>query len=143
MTLFSDAIRMIRDLNDRSWFFKIWGPLLNAPLLLGAVLFSDRPFAIALALVNIACLLIAGRIHRGEPFSRLTSLCHLLWLPLLPWLYAELGAELASEGATSAYGGWLAAIAVLMGVCLALDAASLLKLALQGDRRMMEPGGDR
>ena len=34
----------------------------------------------------IITLVVAGQIHKKTPFSRLTGLCHLPWIALLPWL---------------------------------------------------------
>jgi len=39
---------------------------------------------------SIATLVVAGQIHKLRPFSRLTGICHLPWLVLLPWLVYRL-----------------------------------------------------
>ena len=38
----------------------------------------------------IITLVVAGQIHKKTPFSRLTGLCHLPWIALLPWLVNRL-----------------------------------------------------
>jgi hypothetical protein len=121
--MFTAPINMIRDIRNRGGFLAFWGPALNAPQIIGGLIFITT-FAGALILIlNIVTVTIAGNIHKHSPFSRLTSLCHILWLPLVPYLITVWQAA----DKTSVFGLWLAYVILTMILCLWLDAVNLWK----------------
>lgn len=90
MLLIADAITMIREIRATSPQMKTWGALLNITQLAGGLIFIltvEGPVVLATVILT---LIIAGQIHKRNPFSRLTGLCHLPWLLLLPWLLHRL-----------------------------------------------------
>jgi len=77
--------------------------------------------------------MIAGQIHRKERFSRLTSLCHVLWLPLAPFMIEAL----LSADLTSWYGIWLVYVSATMTICLVLDVWNVGKYIFAEDRSLL------
>jgi len=112
-----DAKAMIDDLKRVSPFMRIWGPALNGPMVLGGVIFIDHFEAVLILISCVISVLAAAQIHKRLPFSRLTSLVHIVWLPLFPLLVQTLMAD----GVASLYGAWLAYVTVTMGISLAFD----------------------
>jgi hypothetical protein len=92
MVLIKDAINMIRDIRGtgNSKAIRIWGPLLNVTQLLGGLVFIMQIEGQVVLMTLILTLVVAGQIHKNTPYSRLTGLCHLPWLALLPWLIYRL-----------------------------------------------------
>lgn len=117
-----DPFRMIRDIR-RTLPKSVgrWGGALNIPQAVGGLVFITRPEG-AMILVSWALgMMIAGRIHRHRPFSKLIGICHATWLPVLPFLLWRL----ASGPELSIFYGWLAYTVVTMLICLALDIRDL------------------
>lgn len=117
-----DPFRMIRDIR-RTLPKPVgrWGGALNIPQAVGGLLFLTRPEG-AMVLVSWALgMMIAGRIHRFRPFSKLIGMCHATWLPVLPFLMWRVfsGPEL------SLFYVWLVYTVVTMLICLALDLRDL------------------
>ncbi len=116
-----DAKSMIDDLNRTSPFMRVWGPLLNAPMVLGGLVFIGHFEAVLVLVTCVGSVLVAAQMHKRAPFTRLTSLVHVVWVPLFPYLLQEL----LDRGVGDIYGAWLAFVTVLMGVCLVLDGRNL------------------
>lgn len=116
-----DVKSMIDDLNRTSPFMRVWGPLLNFPMVLGGLVFI-RHFEAGLILVTcVGSVLVAAQMHTRVPFTRLTSLVHVVWLPLFPYLVQVL----MEQGVADLYSVWLAFVTMTMGVCLVLDGRNL------------------
>jgi len=88
--LVRDALRMISDIRKTSRVVDAWGALLNVPQLIGGLVFITSIEGQLVLATLIFTLIVAGQIHKKTPFSRLIGLCHLPWLPLLPWLVYRL-----------------------------------------------------
>ncbi|MEJ6709373.1 MAG: hypothetical protein QNK92_11355 [Amylibacter sp.] len=116
-------IHMIRDIRARGGFLAVWGPVLNFPQIIGRLIFITTLAGALVLILNLATLLIAGNIHKRAPFSRLTSLCHVLWLPLVPYLITVWNAA----DKISFFGLWLAFVTATMILCLRLDGVNLWK----------------
>jgi hypothetical protein len=86
MTFILDPFRMITDIGHTSPVIFVWGGLLNIPQAVGGLVFIQHLEAQMILALAIVTLLMAGRIHRNSPFSRLIGLCHLPWLFLVPWM---------------------------------------------------------
>ena len=129
MSWLSDPIRMIRDIRGLGGFIRIWGGALNMPQIVGGLLFI---FTIEGRVVVFTCLLtliIAGQIHRREPFSRLTGICHLPWLIMVPWLLGRMQA--VDHGMIMTL--WLGYVVITSLISLAFDARDLWRYS-RGDR---------
>jgi len=125
--MIGDALTMIRDLNAGPRAVARWGAALNLPQLIGGPVFFWRWEGPAVFAACAAAVLIAGQIHKRRPFSRLTSVSHVFWLPLLPALAWSL------QRADGVFSIWLGYVAATIAVSLALDAWNLVLYA-RGDR---------
>jgi len=132
-----DVKCMIEDLQRVSPFMRIWGPLLNAPMVLGGLVFFYRFEAVLILISCVGSVLIAAQMHKRVPFTRLSSLVHIVWLPLFPYLVQVL----IDRGVVDLYSAWLAFVTLTMGICLALDALNIA-LYLSSSNNKYE-GADR
>jgi hypothetical protein len=128
---------MIEDLQRVSPFMRIWGPLLNAPMVLGGLVFFYRFEAVLILISCVGSVLIAAQMHKRVPFTRLSSLVHIVWLPLFPYLVQVL----IEQGVVDLFSAWLAFVTLTMGICLALDALNIA-LHLSSSNNKFE-GADR
>lgn len=117
LSLFAKVRAFFSDLGRESPVANIWGAVLNVPQLLGGLVFWDRPGAVIVALVTLLTLIVAAEIHNRDKFSRLTGICHVFWLPLVP--FALLWA--LDPGETAGFRIWAVYIAVTMAFSLLLD----------------------
>ncbi len=117
----SDVKLMIQDLQRVSPFMRIWGPLLNAPMVLGGLIFINHFEAVLILATCVGSVLVAAQMHKRTPFTRLSSLVHVVWLPLFPYLVQML----VDQGVVNLYSAWLAFVTITMGLCLAFDALNL------------------
>lgn len=124
---------MIRDLRAEIPRVGRWGFMLNMPMWLGGLIFVQRPEASATFVLNTIAVLIAAQIHKRNRFSRLTSICHVAWLPVLPFLISAL---LRSDEPV-AFRGWLLYTVVTMAISLALDVRNLMLYWGSDDRAFL------
>lgn len=129
MFLFFDAIKLIRDIRSKGTAIRIWGGLLNLPQLIGGIFFIATTEGLVVLVTAIVALVVAGQIHKRTPFSRLTGLCHLPWLVLLPWLIYRL----QSYDHSVLMKGWLTYVAATIFISLVLDAFDVFRY-LRGQR---------
>ncbi|MEM7134569.1 MAG: hypothetical protein AAF702_50350 [Chloroflexota bacterium] len=123
MNLITDAINMIRDIRGIGGMISMWGGLLNMSQLLGGLVFITKVEGLAVLITVLIMLMIAGQIHKRTPFSRLTGLCQLPWLILMPWLVYRL---ITFEHAVYFQAwGWL--VATLMAISLAFVALDVYR----------------
>ena len=132
---FRDAMSMIADLHRVSPWIDRWGAALNVPQFVGGLIFWRQEFGLMVAGACLITLIIAGQIHRAQPFSRLTSLSHVIWLPLLPALIGLLSFGMPQ----TPYEYWLFYVVVTMTICLLLDAANLILYVFRRDRFLADP----
>ena len=81
---------MIKDIEKKSTALGVWGKVLNFPLILAPIGFFSYKIVWIIFICNLIAVLIAGQIHKKKPFSRLTSICHLAWIPIFPFLYFQI-----------------------------------------------------
>lgn len=115
--LIKDAYTMISDLKRTSPFMRIWGPLLNVPHVVGGLVFVAHFEALLILISALFSVIAAAQIHKRFSFSRMTSIVHIVWLPLLPFLLAAL----RDADLQSAYGLWLAFSTTTIVISLVLD----------------------
>jgi len=132
-----DVKSMIDDLNRTSPFMRVWGPLLNFPMVIGGLFFISHFESVMILGTCIGTVLVAAQIHKRAPFTRLSSLVHVVWLPLFPYLVQVL----IDRGVADLYSAWLAFVTLTMGICLALDALNIA-LYLSSSNNKYE-GADR
>ena len=117
MFLIHDALSMIRAIRAQGGMIRIWGFLLNVPQIAGGIAFFYTIEGLIVGVAALLTLIIAGQIHRREPFSRLTGLCHIPWLVMLPWLVWRLAQF--EHGAFQS--GWMTFVATTIFVSLFFD----------------------
>jgi hypothetical protein len=117
MFFFVDAINMIRDIRGTTEVIRVWGALLNMTQLIGGLIFITQIEGQIVLATLIFTLVVAGQIHRKTPFSRLTGLCHLPWIALLPWLVNRL----QTVEHTIYFQAWGYFVAVLIAISLIFD----------------------
>lgn len=81
-----DFLQMRRDLVAARPGIDIWGAALNIPLLVGGVAFVYTIEGALILATTLLSLIVAPRMHRHRPLSRLMGVCHLPWLALIPAL---------------------------------------------------------
>jgi hypothetical protein len=122
MRLLTDIFRMIRDITREAGWVGPWGAALNIPQFIGAAVFHSEPVALIIAAVNLLALVVAGQMHRKYPFTRLTSIVHLPWLALCPYLFVVLA---RTEYGWEVFHYWIAYTALTMAFSLVMDAHNL------------------
>jgi hypothetical protein len=125
-----DAIRLVRDIKTKGFTIDLWGTLLNVPQLIGGLIFIMTVEGLAVFATAIVTLVIAGQIHKREPFSRLIGCCHLPWLALLPWLVYRL--QNFEHSWLMKSWGWYVAATIL--ISLAFDVLDVYRYA-RGERK--------
>lgn len=133
MFLFTDAMRMIDDINKRSFWLGVWGAALNIPQVIGGILFLPHLEAVLILIACVGSVMIAAQMHKRAPFTRLTSWVHLPWLVLLPYL----AVSLLNQGTGTYFGIWLAYVAITIAISLVLDLRNLW-LYYQGNNGTFE-----
>ena len=138
---FKDAFAMISDLRAEAPGIGRWGAMLNIPMTIGGLVFIQRPEGSLPLVLNTIAVLIAGQIHKRRRFSRLTSLCHVMWIPALPVLIT--GLLRADESLLLR--AWLLYTVATMAISLVLDVRNLVLYWLTSDgefeRRESADGG--
>lgn len=125
-----DAIRLVRDIKSKGFTIDLWGTLLNVPQLIGGLVFIMTVEGQMVFATAVVTLVIAGQIHKREPFSRLIGSCHLPWLLLLPWLVSRL--QHFEHSLLMNVWGWYVAATILLS--LVFDGFDLVRYA-RGQRR--------
>jgi hypothetical protein len=130
MFLFRDFLAMLSDLRREAPHVDRWGAALNLPQIFGALFFITTRQAQLILAANIVTLVIASQIHKRRPFSRLAGMCHVIWIPLLPYLVWTLW----TAPANTAFWYWLLYVAATMGLCLVLDAREVHRYLTTDDK---------
>ncbi len=68
-------------------------------------------------------------------FTRIVGLGHILWIPMLAFLFTRLGGIPVSD----AFGIWIRALFVLNGISLVIDAVDVIRY-IAGERQETVPG---
>lgn len=131
MYLIKDAFAMIADLRQHAPGIGRWGGLLNIPQIVGGLFFLPRVDAALILAACIGSVVVAAQMHKRTPFTRLTSIVHVVWVPLFPYLLTVVMAH----GVSDAFGVWLACVVVTMGVSLVLDVWNLVLYAFSRNRQ--------
>ena len=116
----------------KPWIAWLW--LLMAINMIGPFFFwSALEAKLVFAAIMGNAMLMVG-LHAKFGFARILGLGHILWLPLLPWLYLRL-CDLPAGPLSS----WLWAIIAINGLSLAIDTIDVIRYA-RGERTPTIPG---
>ncbi len=109
--------------------WRLWLVLLLTLNLIAPLVFIER----LEAQVTLAALLVSMALMTGlaglSGFSRLVGLGHIVWIPLLFFLWARLGEIPAAD----AFGLWVRAVIAINATSLVIDAVDVIRYAA-GDR---------
>jgi len=108
----------------RLWLLVLVG--LNA---LAPMFFLPRVEAVATLGAMVLSMGLMTLLTHWSGFSRLLGLGHIAWIPLLIFLWMQLGSAPASDP----FGLWIRAVIVLDAVSLVIDASDVVRW-LTGDR---------
>ena len=131
----SDFIQMRADLARARPDVDIWGAVLNVPLLLGGAFFIAHIEGQLVLGTEILALLVAGQIHKRRPLSRLIGICHIVWLPLIPFLLHRVVAGDLRFWLRS----WVALSLVLISACVVMDAFDLYRYLRTNNKTYVRP----
>ncbi len=105
--------------------WRLWLLLLLTLNLIAPLVFIER----LEAQVTLAALLVSMALMTGltglSGFSRLVGLGHIVWVPLLFFLWTRLGEIPAAD----AFGLWVRAVIVLDATSLVIDAVDVIRYA--------------
>lgn len=126
----SEFMAMRRQIEARSRLIGLWGFILNVPILVGGLVFINRPAGGITAAAIVVSLLIAILINKRAPMSRLMGLCHVAFLPAI-YVLAQ---EFEPGPLDRPYMLWVAYSLVLMSVCVLIDLFDLYRYLVLGNR---------
>lgn len=106
-----------------------WVGLLVAANMGGSLLFLETLEAKVVLAAVLAGAMIQASIFGAKGFVRLLGIGHILWVPMVPWLWTRLG----QVSLDSPFGYWLLSVIVLDSLSLIIDAFDVLRYA-RGDR---------
>lgn len=118
--------------------WQFWVALLFALNFVVPWFLLDRVEAVAvLAVAAASGAWMLYLVHRTG-FTRLLGLGHILWLPLVVWLWSRIEAVPMAVG----FDWWLRAVALVNALSLVIDAVDVLRW-LRGERAPLVRTGDR
>lgn len=109
--------------------WRMWLMVLVAVNLLAPLFYLGRTEARVVLAVFLAGAMLMTILTALSGFSRLLGLGHILWIPLLIWLWARLGQVPAEDF----YGVWLRALMAINLASLAIDAVDVVRY-IRGER---------
>lgn len=115
--------------------WQLWVMLLVAANVVGPLFFLHHLEARVVLGTILASMASMAYLTSRFGFTRIVGLGHVLWVPMLAFLFARLG----HIPATEPFGIWIRALFVLNGTSLILDAADVLRY-LAGDRQEVVQG---
>lgn len=108
----------------------IWLMVLMAVNMIGPLFFLNQLEGQVVLVVFLVSAGLMMLLFAAKGFTRILGAGHILWLGLVPWLWARL--ELApSEGLLST---WILIVIVLNGLSLIIDIVDVIRYA-RGDRQ--------
>ncbi len=114
--------------------WQIWLMLLVAANMIAPLFFLHRLEAQVVLGTFLASVTLTTFLTGKFGFTRILGLGHILWVPMLVFLFARLGNIPASD----AYGIWIRALIVLNSMSLVIDAVDVIRY-IAGDRRETVP----
>jgi hypothetical protein len=114
---------------------KVWLVVLVAGNMIVPLLFLGRVEARVVLSVFLASAMLMMLLTALFGFTRLLGIGHILWFPLLYYLWTHLGEVPANDF----FGYWIRGLMLVNGVSLVLDVADVLRF-MGGDRAEMVEG---
>ena len=111
-----------------------WLGLLIATNMLAPLYFIQTLEAKVVLAAMICGMMIMTAMYRAKGFVRLLGIGHILWLPMLPWLWTRLD-DASFDGL---FGYWLVAVIVLNSLSLLVDGIDVLRY-IKGERKPYLP----
>ncbi len=108
---------------------RVWLMLLMSVNLLAPIIYIQRSEARIVLLTFLASFLVMVLITGASGFTRLLGLGHVLWVPLLFFLFSRLD----SIPVGGSYSAWIRSVIALNSISLVLDLVDVVKFA-RGER---------
>ena len=115
--MINDFLRFRKDIVEAKPAFKIWGPLLNLTLIFGGIYFYNYIEGILITITTLVSLIIVINIHKKLPLARILGVCHVVWLPLYPFLILKI----FQEGLSNEFHYFLVWSILLMTISILFD----------------------
>ena len=109
--------------------WQLWLMVLVAVNMIGPLFFLHHLEAQVVLGTILASMMLMTWLTGHFGFTRILGLGHILWVPMLAFLFARLGDIPAGD----AFGIWIRALIVLNGVSLVIDAIDVIRY-IAGDR---------
>ncbi len=123
-------IRFNRGMLKMPLQWQLWVMLLVAANLVAALFFLRRLEAQVVLGTFGASMILMTLLTGRFGFTRIVGLGHILWIPMLAFLFMRLGDIPVSD----AFGIWIRALFLLNGISLVIDAMDAIRY-IAGDRR--------
>lgn len=108
----------------------VWLGLLIAVNTVGAAIFFEGLEARVVLAVFLANAMLMMMIFARLGFVRLLGMGHILWIPLVPWLWIRLD----QIGIDSAPGYWIVSVMIMNSLSLVIDTIDVIRY-LMGERQ--------
>ena len=108
----------------------VWLGLLLAVNVVGPIYFFEALEAKVVLVAFLASLGLMTAIFAAKGFVRLLGIGHILWVPMVPWLWIRLD----QVGPGEPIGYWITAVIILDSISLIIDGIDVLRY-LKGERR--------
>lgn len=123
-------IKFNRGMLKMALHWQLWVMLLVAANVVAPLFFLHHVEAQVVLGTIVASMALMTLLTSQFGFTRIVGLGHVLWVPMLAYLYTKLG----HIPATDTFGIWIRALFVLNGLSLVLDAADAVRYFM-GDRQ--------
>ena len=108
----------------------VWLGLLLAVNVVGPIYFFEALEAKVVLVAFLASFGLMTAIFAAKGFVRLLGIGHILWVPMVPWLWIRLD----QVGPGEPIGYWITAVIILDSVSLIIDGIDVLRY-LKGERQ--------
>ncbi len=115
--------------------WRVWMMLLIGANVIAPMFFLNRLEAQMTLAAMLASMVLMTVLTARFGFTRILGLGHVLWVPLLAFVFLSLN----SFPADDAFGIWIRALLVLNGTSLLIDVTNVVRY-MAGDRRETVPG---
>ena len=135
MSVKNMVVRFVRRMLQLPVAVRVWTGMLVAANGIVPLFFLGRGEARVVLLSFLVSLALMVGTSEKFGFTRLLGLAHVVWLPLIVYLWARMGAHPAVE----AFGAWIRLVMLLNTAALIMDAADVVRY-LRGDRAEIVAG---
>ena len=115
--------------------WQLWVMLLVAANLIAPLFFLPQLEALVVLGTFLASMALMTILTGRFGFTRIVGLGHILWIPMLAFLFTRLDSIPPVDG----FGIWIRALFLLNGISLVIDAIDVFRY-LGGERRETVPG---